>query len=206
MAKRIDSPGGTKNKIFHAAAKLFALQGYAATSVREIAKEADVNLALINYHFRDKSQLLQAVLEYGLQLWNEILISQEGKDLEEMLVFLMRQMTNLEGAAYYVNIFLRLYLDSAMESELKLDIVRRGTPKIEVLQRAVAKKMQRDEIDCDVVLIAHYLMNNLILSSRIQFGIDKINLQEAYFADCFAEPGDPYLQQLLSLAKRLVGS
>ena len=37
--------------------------GYAALSVREIAKDAGVNHALINYHFRSKDQLVIEVLD-----------------------------------------------------------------------------------------------------------------------------------------------
>ncbi len=38
-------------------------EGYAALSVREIAKDAGVNHALINYHFRSKDQLVIDVLD-----------------------------------------------------------------------------------------------------------------------------------------------
>jgi AcrR family transcriptional regulator len=36
--------------------------GYAATSVRDIAADADVNVALINRYFRSKAGLLEACL------------------------------------------------------------------------------------------------------------------------------------------------
>ena len=56
-------PGGTKTKILEAAFRQLAKEGYAAMSLREIAKEAGVNHALINYHFRTKDQLVVAVLD-----------------------------------------------------------------------------------------------------------------------------------------------
>lgn len=55
--------GETKAKILDAAFRRLIQQGYAALSVREIAKDAGVNHALINYHFRTKDQLVIAVLE-----------------------------------------------------------------------------------------------------------------------------------------------
>ncbi|HLF12192.1 MAG TPA: TetR/AcrR family transcriptional regulator [Gammaproteobacteria bacterium] len=55
--------GQTKAKILDAAFRRLAQEGYAALSMREIAKDADVNLALINYHFRTKDQLVIAVLD-----------------------------------------------------------------------------------------------------------------------------------------------
>jgi AcrR family transcriptional regulator len=55
--------GATKAKILEAAFRRLAREGYAALSVREIAKDAGVNHALINYHFRSKDQLVIAVLD-----------------------------------------------------------------------------------------------------------------------------------------------
>lgn len=55
--------GETKAKILEAAFRRLACDGYAALSVREIAKDAGVNHALINYHFRSKDQLVIEVLD-----------------------------------------------------------------------------------------------------------------------------------------------
>src|SRR3954465_2155018 len=59
--------GETKAKILDAAFKRLAREGYAALSLREIAKDAGVNHALINYHFRSKDQLVIAVLDHANQ-------------------------------------------------------------------------------------------------------------------------------------------
>ena len=53
----------TKSKILEAAFRRLAREGYAALSMREIAKDAGVNHALINYHFRTKDQLVITVLD-----------------------------------------------------------------------------------------------------------------------------------------------
>jgi AcrR family transcriptional regulator len=55
--------GETKAKILDATFRRLALEGYAALSIRDIAKDAGVNHALINYHFRTKDQLVIAVLD-----------------------------------------------------------------------------------------------------------------------------------------------
>jgi AcrR family transcriptional regulator len=55
--------GETKAKILDAAFRALATGGYAGLSMREIAREAGVNHALINYHFRTKEQLVIAVLD-----------------------------------------------------------------------------------------------------------------------------------------------
>ena len=48
----------TKQKILSAAQELFARNGYANTSLRQITSSAEVNLAAVNYHFGGKEQLL----------------------------------------------------------------------------------------------------------------------------------------------------
>lgn len=57
--------GETETKILDAAFRRLAEDGYAALSVREIAKDAGVNHALINYHFGSKDQLVIAVLDHA---------------------------------------------------------------------------------------------------------------------------------------------
>lgn len=55
--------GKTKARLLDAAFHRLAAEGYHALSLREIAREAGVNHALINYHFRSKDQLVIAVLD-----------------------------------------------------------------------------------------------------------------------------------------------
>ena len=56
-------PAETQTKILDAAFRQLAIKGYASLSMREIAKDAGVNHALINYYFRSKDQLVIAVLD-----------------------------------------------------------------------------------------------------------------------------------------------
>ena len=60
-------PANTKGRILEAAFRQLTTGGYAALSVREIARDAEVNHALINYHFRSKDQLVIAVLDEANQ-------------------------------------------------------------------------------------------------------------------------------------------
>lgn len=53
----------TKARILTAAFDRVARDGYARLSIREIAKDAGVNHALINYHFGTKDRLVLAVLD-----------------------------------------------------------------------------------------------------------------------------------------------
>lgn len=53
-----------KTHILKTALQLFCQKGFEGTSVRDIATEADVNLAMINYYFGSKDKLFQNAVEY----------------------------------------------------------------------------------------------------------------------------------------------
>ncbi|TRZ45895.1 TetR/AcrR family transcriptional regulator [Robertkochia solimangrovi] len=53
-----------KIKIMEVAEDLFAINGFSGTSVREIAKLADVNVAMINYYFESKDKLFESIFRY----------------------------------------------------------------------------------------------------------------------------------------------
>lgn len=56
----------TRARLLDAAAQLFGARGFAAVSIREIAQEAGVNLAAVNYHFSSKENLWQEALRHSL--------------------------------------------------------------------------------------------------------------------------------------------
>jgi len=56
----------TRDKILDTAERLFARDGFDATSLRAITTEADVNLAAVNYHFKSKEALVLAVFSRHL--------------------------------------------------------------------------------------------------------------------------------------------
>jgi AcrR family transcriptional regulator len=53
----------TSTAILDAAEHLFAEGGYDATSIREITRQAGVNVAAVHYHFGDKPAVLRAVTD-----------------------------------------------------------------------------------------------------------------------------------------------
>lgn len=62
-------------EILQVAEKLFAEEGFDGTSIRTIAREAHVNIAMISYYFGSKEKLLESLIIYrtsglGLELEN----------------------------------------------------------------------------------------------------------------------------------------
>ena len=56
--------GSTRDHILQAAVELFSEQGYESTTVRDLCRHADANVAAVNYHFKGKSGLGVAVVDY----------------------------------------------------------------------------------------------------------------------------------------------
>ncbi len=57
----------TEEKIKEAARKVFMRKGFSATRTRDIAEEAGINLALLNYYFRSKQKLFDEVMKEKIQ-------------------------------------------------------------------------------------------------------------------------------------------
>ena len=53
-------------RILEIAEKLFAENSFDGTSIRQISKEADINIAMISYYFGSKEKLLKALLLYRM--------------------------------------------------------------------------------------------------------------------------------------------
>ena len=72
-----------KESIIKAALKLFAEEGYGATSTNKVAKEAGVSEGLIFRHFENKEGLLKAILADGQErvkeLFTEIIFQTDPK-------------------------------------------------------------------------------------------------------------------------------
>src|ERR1700719_65578 len=56
------SEENTREKILSAAGEIFAEQGFEGATIRAITERAGVNVAAVNYHFRDKAELYTRVV------------------------------------------------------------------------------------------------------------------------------------------------
>ena len=67
MTQTVEAARDTKERILDAAEALFAAQGFAARSLRQVTQGAGVNLAAVNYHFQSKEALFLAVLQRKIE-------------------------------------------------------------------------------------------------------------------------------------------
>lgn len=83
-----DQSTDTKNKIMEVARILFATNGFDGTSIREIARIAEANVASVNYHFSSKEKLFHEILINGHADCQADIqkMAEKGLELEDLLV------------------------------------------------------------------------------------------------------------------------
>ncbi len=109
-----------QNAIIQSAEKLFSQTGYDGTSVRDIAHQAGVNVAMISYYFGSKDKLMEAVFEQKT--------IQMRLKIENLL--LNNQITHLEK----INILIDDYVDKFVDQPefhkimMREQILEQNTP------------------------------------------------------------------------------
>lgn len=130
------TPGGatpdfTRERIVRAAGKLFSEQGYAATSVKQIATAVQVSAPALYWHFESKGDLLHAVIHSTLTRFLAAAteaISGAGDDPRDQLAALVRmyvstQINEVDDVTAYSSLYapghLFKNLSPAAHDELK---------------------------------------------------------------------------------------
>lgn len=124
----------TKSRILDAAFRCLATQGYAALSVREIAKDAGVNHALINYHYGTKDRLVIAVLDEA----NRELLARQKQMYAAPGGFAQkwaeaRRFYESDIASGFVRVQAELYAASLSNAELRAEFL----PRIQAWKQVV---------------------------------------------------------------------
>ena len=96
----------TREKILSVATRLLAEQGYNGVSLRQVCTEAEVNLALMSYHFGTKEKLLLAIFERGTRLINE----ERARNIESL------EESTASGATADLEAILEAFVDPTMKA------------------------------------------------------------------------------------------
>ncbi|HCO67696.1 MAG TPA: TetR/AcrR family transcriptional regulator [Dysgonomonas sp.] len=76
-----DECSEVKERILQEAQKLFIKNGFKGTSVRDIAKASDTNVAMVNYYFQSKYKLFEIIFENALDVLTKRIFETITSDL-----------------------------------------------------------------------------------------------------------------------------
>ncbi len=153
----------TKSKIQEIAMRLFAEKGFEATSVRDIANAAEVNVAAINYHFGNKAGLYEDLMESSYAVLShqvELIGEEHAKDTEEFVVAIFKMFQ--EHSESLVNTF-KVFLSQpkeleAVEEKVKMD----GPPGHLTLESCVREELNGEVSDESLTWACKVLFSHLI--------------------------------------------
>lgn len=80
----------SRRKIIEAAAAVAGERGYEGTSIARISRASGLPASSIYWHFKDKDDLLAAVVAEGVELWLTQVTQTEGESLPEQVESLCR--------------------------------------------------------------------------------------------------------------------
>jgi AcrR family transcriptional regulator len=149
----------TEQKIISAADKLFTQKGYAATKTREIAEEAETNLALLNYYFGSKENLYKKVVKEKFRMLIGVIgpiLSDESFTLEGKIKTIIENYTNLLLENEELPIFILNEL--TVNKELFTEITQNAR---QIAQPVIEKQLKERNIEMSA---ASFVVNTLSLT------------------------------------------
>jgi len=141
-----------REKLIEAATELFAKQGVAATTFAMIAERAELTPAMLHYYFKDRDQLLDAVVEERLAplivgVWGPVMA---GAGLAEIVQGVVeRMLAGIEKMPWVPSTWMREVLN---EGGLLRTRVLRHLPfeKIGILSQSVANAQRAGVANADL--------------------------------------------------------
>ncbi len=156
----------TRTVIIQAAGEVFAELGYQAATTREICSRADVNIAAVNYHFRDKLGLYTEILETACiyQQLPEVEAAMATSTPEEalrlFLVGMFNQLGNPERPAWYFKVMIHELANPTPGLSAVVDHVIR--PNALVLCTLIGRIIDRPAADMKTRLCVHSVIGQVV--------------------------------------------
>lgn len=175
-AKSKSSNPVNRTKAVEVAAQLFLRQGYSYVSMDEVVRVSGVSKSNIYYHFKNKEELLQAVVQYWIAQYESelyLLLSQRERGVEERIYSFMAMLSagiegrNYEGSCPFVTLYMQTPDSAPQVKESISRFFRELRPMVEKLfQQGLDRGEFRKEIEPEpaALLFIAALEGSLILA------------------------------------------
>jgi len=167
-----------KEIIIESALRLFSTKGFEGTSVRDIATDAGVNVAMINYYFGSKEKLFEKVVEYRASFLKGIfadLINNTSISSIEKIDFIIDQTIDrkLSNAQFHHILHRELSLEHRPQlREAISDILLRNMDPVKTIIKNGIRDGEFKQVDIELTLTTmlgtiHYLLTSDIMCRKI---------------------------------------
>ena len=162
-----------QNDILMAAERLFAVDGFDGTSIRTIAKEANVNIAMISYYFGSKEKLLEALILYrisGMKMQLENIFNDNLSPVEKLdrLIDLYISRINKNKCIYQILHFELSTKKRIMDMKVFTDTKREN---LEIFTRFIKEGQEQGVFKKDVNFT---LIPGTIMGSLVNFQMNRV--------------------------------
>lgn len=142
----------TKEKILNGAQKLFMQNGYTKTTLRMIAKEADVNLGLLPYYFDKKENMgIEIYSRYMTRFYEQI--DYKSFDVQNSIEHLLLTYLILQ---YHMNLepgLLKLYVELVREDVLKYSVESYSFKSLELIEKEYNLNLDSSDLAITINII-----------------------------------------------------
>ena len=191
----VKAPADARQRIFTSAVRLFARKGFADVGIRDIAKEAKVNMAMISYYFGSKTGILRAILASYIEKYYDVLdqdVDKCGDDTPQYVHCLAGNLMRF----YRDNIELAVVATDAGEldiPEIHDEAMRMNAPHRPMLSRFFTGLGLDTEDPASMALVRGFLTNMVLGHFKDRFvweqirakhpELDKVAAETAYFPE-----------------------
>jgi len=167
-----------RETIIESAIKLFSVKGFEGTSVREIAAEAGVNVAMINYYFGSKEKLFEKVVEHRTEFLKGVfadLINNKSLTAIEKIDFVIDQTIDRKFSDRKFHHLLHRELSLERRPQLRnaiSDILLRNMASVKTIIKNGIKEGEFKSVDVELTMTTmlgtiHYLLTSDTMCRKI---------------------------------------
>ncbi|SEL47240.1 transcriptional regulator, TetR family [Chitinophaga rupis] len=178
-------------QILDTAERLFAMHGFHGASVRDIAQEADVNIAMISYYFGSKERLIEAIfLKRVMDVKNgldELVKNKDLAPLEKINKLIELFVAKISDRPYFCRIMVRA---QATQEGVPTELIHEVKKQMyDLVKKLITEGQKKGAFlgDIDTMMMVNTLVgtsNHVIISQNF---LKKVWNQEAISEEKFRQ-------------------